>query len=1542
MTHPRHWVKTSGELLALAADQGVLREIAALAPPPAPGLPSDAVVDAALLLLQRLPQPVSAQLRETARLLLCPPAQLLGERRAKLPHALDWTPLEVAADGSASRPGVREPLGFRFEASVDSGMRLEIGAAVPGQIAQTQANLVLGVRLRGQVDSAAGIGFPIRLGAVGLDASNRASLEVQHWFVLPPDQPIAGGIANCLGALANPFSLAGVGEAFERGLLAMRVVADGCISIAGRYKAGLAVDAVKMAEGTLGVQARFRALRAGRFRLLLTRHAAEQRAVQLTLEQLHREGHERGLGAGLTLELGRLLHELRPQIIDQTGDARDLFTLLEDFFPPSRAISARLQAGLQRLHQAAPAELAAFAGGSPEAPALADLAEAIATLIDTRAEVWSDAGRARAGALAQDALDDLAASWRRDPDPADAPAPASALDAQLRDPLRRLIEDALVALHEELANRLGHLSADAARFEPLRQALQRARKLPRRRPLDDAAARLDAVAEPVRALLDELQHNLAQLAAALERSGGIKANARWRWLQTRERGQALSQRLVFRPGADATSARFAAAAQLYRRALTGSFDVVLDAALDAAGDPRHAPVEQLEGSLRAFANLRRESAFEIALLEFALQRQSLLDTGVEIDTDAAGNVRVLGRTETRIDWRSWWEARSFRGINVYELASARATRHMTLSLALNHDDKRLKQQEVRRFFDGLEDRRIGLLPAGSARRAAGALASFAAGNPKAPIEGELRVELTLQASALRALLQLDQTAFDSALVYRTAISAVVAGRAVTGSRAINRNLAAYARRHDGAPSLKQLLLDLGDPSKRLSLIDPKLEDGGQFDDSREQVKKIARLAEALGSALQDMRAVYRAPTTWGVEDFSRRQERIGETLQAWARGEPAGRGLAETWRNDSVRPGMLALFKTIAELSGSKQTGVSAHLLLRAAGRTRQLQLLEPLPPAADGQPRPMPRAEAALSAAPQIVHATGAEPVSTLETRAMAEYIFPLPSRPDRDFESGGRAFRSRRSGGKRWHAGCDLIKPTGTPILAMADGTVLRGPYYFYSNTYALEVKHTGGRVVRYGEIQKQTPKGVHVGATVKQGQVIGWVGRLKSGSQMLHLEMYKGTRPGRLTTSGANRYMRRADIMDPTGILKAAPLLGELQAPANAGGSGADAGAAARTVAGKVNQQVPGSLNLRAAQRLDADVRGELARGTRVAVLRSLAGDPHPFGDHVTWYEVRVVDGLCAGRSGFVVGHFVTPESALGEIPQAEPSTYGRVSARLDGSLRMRESPWLHAKQIGKLERGDTVHVVDAQVDGDKYRWDRDDWMRVKRSDDGLDGYVAGYFIDILDEDPESAGQAFRQQPSPDDLPDELTATLLQTPTTGASSRTANASGIGIGGVGASQQMALQDLEEVQRHADRFRSVAGKAGIPAALLAAIASRESRCGRVLKNGWGDNGNGYGVLQVDKRHHQLRGLGDPFSTEHLEQGAAILNEKLFRINKKFPDWQQDYRLMGAVAAYNFGVGNVRSKEGINRGTAGDDYGADVIARAQFYHRHQALEIFRA
>ena len=153
---------------------------------------------------------------------------------------------------------------------------------------------------------------------------------------------------------------------------------------------------------------------------------------------------------------------------------------------------------------------------------------------------------------------------------------------------------------------------------------------------------------------------------------------------------------------------------------------------------------------------------------------------------------------------------------------------------------------------------------------------------------------------------------------------------------------------------------------------------------------------------------------------------------------------------------------------------------------------------------------------------------------------VFPFPTLPATDWIHSPRAFASNRSNGARAHAGCDLYFEKGTWIHAIGDGTVIRGPYPFYCQTFALEVDH-GDFLARYGEIQAKTT--VKQGDKVRAGQQIARVGHLvgiQVPSDMLHLELYDKSASGPLTITDAARskkrsdgisFMRRKDLIDPT---------------------------------------------------------------------------------------------------------------------------------------------------------------------------------------------------------------------------------------------------------------------------------------------------------------------------------------------------------------------------------------------------------------------------
>jgi hypothetical protein len=86
----------------------------------------------------------------------------------------------------------------------------------------------------------------------------------------------------------------------------------------------------------------------------------------------------------------------------------------------------------------------------------------------------------------------------------------------------------------------------------------------------------------------------------------------------------------------------------------------------------------------------------------------------------------------------------------------------------------------------------------------------------------------------------------------------------------------------------------------------------------------------------------------------------------------------------------------------------------------------------------------------------------------------------------------------------------------------------------------------------------------------------------------------------------------------------------------------------------------------------------------------------------------------------------------------------------------------------------------------------------------------------------------------------------------------------------------------------------------------------------------------VDKRFHTIRGLDDPFSESHVEQAIGIFASYRDQVQRNHPGWADEYVLKGACVAYNSGVSNVQTINGMNSGTTHNDYGDDVIARAKF------------
>lgn len=116
----------------------------------------------------------------------------------------------------------------------------------------------------------------------------------------------------------------------------------------------------------------------------------------------------------------------------------------------------------------------------------------------------------------------------------------------------------------------------------------------------------------------------------------------------------------------------------------------------------------------------------------------------------------------------------------------------------------------------------------------------------------------------------------------------------------------------------------------------------------------------------------------------------------------------------------------------------------------------------------------------------------------------------------------------------------------------------------------------------------------------------------------------------------------------------------------------------------------------------------------------------------------------------------------------------------------------------------------------------------------------------------------------------------------------------------------------------------------LFAVGSRETN----LTNEVGDNGHGNGVWQLDNRSHTIP---SGFNSDVMQQAtyaARMLIGLLAEFNSRYDC---------AFAAYNAGSGtvqyNLERGLSVDSGTAGNDYGADVLSRMHFLQEWQGTSM---
>lgn len=146
-----------------------------------------------------------------------------------------------------------------------------------------------------------------------------------------------------------------------------------------------------------------------------------------------------------------------------------------------------------------------------------------------------------------------------------------------------------------------------------------------------------------------------------------------------------------------------------------------------------------------------------------------------------------------------------------------------------------------------------------------------------------------------------------------------------------------------------------------------------------------------------------------------------------------------------------------------------------------------------------------------------------------------------------------------------------------------------------------------------------------------------------------------------------------------------------------------------------------------------------------------------------------------------------------------------------------------------------------------------------------------------------------------------------------------------------------------------------IPTALLLAIPSRETWWGHApgyvdiygtpgdLADDVGDRGHGHGFFQWDDRSWKSWLKTNKWKSVRWAAHKCVdllLSNHLY-LKRKLPGRPESIYVMGAIAGYNCGVGNVRKalakKLDVDAYTHGGDYSEDVLSLEQWWLHHFML-----
>ncbi|KFO73992.1 Lysozyme g, partial [Cuculus canorus] len=113
--------------------------------------------------------------------------------------------------------------------------------------------------------------------------------------------------------------------------------------------------------------------------------------------------------------------------------------------------------------------------------------------------------------------------------------------------------------------------------------------------------------------------------------------------------------------------------------------------------------------------------------------------------------------------------------------------------------------------------------------------------------------------------------------------------------------------------------------------------------------------------------------------------------------------------------------------------------------------------------------------------------------------------------------------------------------------------------------------------------------------------------------------------------------------------------------------------------------------------------------------------------------------------------------------------------------------------------------------------------------------------------------------------------------------------IAGLAVVRRIAEADVVRLRKYEIPIKRVARNLCLDPALIAGIISQESRVGLLLNNGWDQQQQKYGLMQIGRQRRYPYTVWD--SEEHINQGSTMLVLAINEVRARHPTWTWDRQL---------------------------------------------------